>query len=111
MESQFLLFLVESVLFSHLGILNYNESVTHLNTHWTWPARLSFCLRAEVGISVKGQIDQEGFGFHMSPIVTIELCPWTGGSSYRQKLQQQTGGWAAVSPKQGASHQNAESQC
>lgn len=106
-----MLLLVESVLFSHLGTLNYNESVTRLNTHWTWSARLSFCLRAEVSVSVKGQIDQEGFGFHMSPIVTIELCPWTGGNRYRQKLQQQTGGWAAVSPKQGASHQNAESQC
>lgn len=40
-----------------------------------WPARLSFCLRAEVGVSVKGQIDQESFGFHMSTMVTIELFP------------------------------------
>lgn len=54
---------------------HYNKSVTCLHTYWMWPARLSFCLRAEVGVSVKGQIDQESFGFHMSTMVTIELFP------------------------------------
>lgn len=48
-----------------------------MSTHtWMWQARLNFCLRAEVGVSVKGQIYQEGFGFRMSTILTTELFSW-----------------------------------